>query len=97
MTIIDFYGMFRLARMSDGYSRHRRERKVRTLFMPQGISKVIAANSGGKQRRISPLAREIIRQVHGKFCRKTKYLEGSNAFKIATETYRSPPAREKQG
>ena len=65
-----------------------RERKVRTLFAPQGASKAIAANSGGEQRMISPLAREIFRQAHGEFCRKAEYRERRKAFAIATEIYR---------
>jgi len=63
-------------------------RKVRTLFAPQGASKAIAANSGGDERMISPLAREIFRKAHGEFHRKMKYLDGGNAVKIATEIYR---------
>jgi hypothetical protein len=63
-------------------------RKVRTLFAPQGESKAIAANSGGEQRMISPLAREIFREAHGKSHRKMGYLGYSNASEIATEIYR---------
>ena len=56
--------------------------------MPQGIRQVIAANSGGEQGMISPLAREIVPQTHGKFCRKERYHGCRKAIGIATETYR---------
>jgi len=66
--------------------------------MPQGVRQAIAANSGGEQEMISPLAREIVFQTHGKSSALGGgYPKDSNVLRIATETYRSPPSGRSKG